>query len=89
MVKVVLFASVSKKQLAYNDNSMSYSRRIIMTTEFIRRLKHLICQYQTRKQLRNLPDHLLKDIAVTRIQLKAETKKSTFFIALYQLIKGD
>lgn len=59
-----------------------------MTTEFIRRVKDLIRQYQTRKQLLNLPVHLLKDIAITTEQLKNETKKNSIFLILQRLFKG-
>jgi len=60
-----------------------------MTTELNNRLKKSITQYQTRKQLLNLPEHLLKDIAVSTEQLAIEAKKNAVFILLRQLIKGS
>lgn len=59
-----------------------------MKTTFIERLKSVFTQYQTRQQLLNLPEHLLKDIAITSEQLAMETKKNALFIILRRLIKG-
>lgn len=58
-----------------------------MITGFNNRLKKLICKYQTRKQLLNLPEHLLKDIAITTEQSVTETKKNSLVNLLLQIIK--
>lgn len=59
-----------------------------MKTAFIKQLKKVITQYQTRRHLLNLPEHLLKDIAITSEQLAMETKKNTLLITLRRIIKG-
>jgi len=57
--------------------------------EFKYRVKKLISQYKTRKQLLNLPSYLLKDVAITSEQQTKEVKKNSAVNVLRQLIKGD
>jgi len=60
-----------------------------MMIEFKYRVKKLISQYKTRKQLLNLPSYLLKDVAITSEQQTKEVKKNSAVNVLRQLIKGD
>jgi len=57
--------------------------------EFKYRLKRLISQYQTRKQLLNLPSYLLNDVAITPEQRAIETNKNSAFKILVQLVKEN
>ncbi len=59
-----------------------------MKIEFTNRVNKLISQYQTRQQLLNLPEHLLKDIAISSEQVAIEIKKNSLINSLLQLIKG-
>lgn len=56
------------------------------------RVSRLINQYQTRQQLRNLPEHLFKDIGQSNQKIKQECDKNGFITLLLQslryLIKG-
>jgi len=42
------------------------------------RVSRLSSRYQTRQQLRCLPDHLLKDIGKTKYDIAKELNKNTF-----------
>ncbi|WP_022940453.1 DUF1127 domain-containing protein [Psychromonas hadalis] len=57
--------------------------------KIITRINRQISLFDTRKQLLNLPEHLLKDIAISAEQRLIETKKMAFFPLLKRLIKGD
>ncbi|WP_198552768.1 hypothetical protein [Psychromonas sp. Urea-02u-13] len=55
----------------------------------LNRLKRLSRQYQTRKQLRNLPSYLLNDIALTTESSRTELKKNRLVVLLFNALKGD
>jgi uncharacterized protein YjiS (DUF1127 family) len=61
--------------------------------KILNKLKLLNRQYQTRKELRHLPTHLLNDIALTAEANVKELKKNkivTFLVfSLRDLIKGN
>jgi uncharacterized protein YjiS (DUF1127 family) len=73
---------------------MSYYRGVTMNNlikqPILNRLKIVSRQYQTRKQLRNLPSYLLNDIALTtetrRIELKKNRLVTLLINAFRQLI---
>ncbi len=60
-----------------------------MMNKLVSRIKNAVIKQQTRQHLINLPDHLLKDIAVTREQLSQERNKSELFQLICNLIKGQ
>lgn len=53
------------------------------------RLNRQISLYHTRKQLLNLPEHLLNDIAVSPEQRLIETKKMALFSIIKCLLRGN
>lgn len=63
----------------------------LIKQSIVNRLKIVSRQYQTRKQLRNLPSYLLNDIALTTESSRTELKKNRLVILLFtafqQLIK--
>ncbi|PKG40221.1 hypothetical protein CXF74_03880 [Psychromonas sp. Urea-02u-13] len=72
---------------------MSYYRGVTMNNlnqqPVLNRLKRLSRQYQTRKQLRNLPSYLLNDIALTTESSRTELKKNRLVVLLFNALKGD
>ena len=60
-----------------------------MTVNLINRVNKAITHYQTRQHLINLPEHLLKDIAVSTEQLMIERRKNALLNFLHHLIKGN
>ncbi len=59
-----------------------------MTIKLVKRLRNAVTDLQTRQHLINLPEHLLKDIAVTREQLSRERNKSVLLQFIRSLIRG-
>lgn len=84
MVETDTFESVLKQHNSYNDFSMSLYREIIMNK--VKQIRLLLAHYKTRKQLAQLPAHLLRDIAITHEQRLLEVKKSSVVNLLVNLL---
>jgi len=60
-----------------------------MINILVSRINKAVTELQTRQHLINLPEHLLKDIAVTKEQLSKERNKNALFQFIRSILKGN